>query len=186
MNKNRLVISRERMKGMQLVKRRLTDITPYGNNPRKNDKAAEAVKESIMQCGYIAPIILDENGVILAGHTRYKALQQLGHDEAECIIKEGLTEEQKRKYRLLDNKTNELAEWDFELLEMELAGLDFGELELDWGIDTDEPSTTEREDLSDEVKETFEVIVECASELQQEEVFYKLTQEGYTCRVLTL
>lgn len=97
MSKNRRVISRERMKEMQLVKRRLTDITPYGNNPRKNEKAAEAVKESIKQCGYIAPIILDENGVILAGHTRYKALQQLGRDEAECIIKEGLTEEQKRK-----------------------------------------------------------------------------------------
>lgn len=90
--------------------------------------------ESINQCGYIAPIIVDEDGVILAGHTRYKALVKLGREAVECIVKEGLTEEQKKKYRLLDNKTNELADWDLSLLAEELDGLDFGSLDLDWGI----------------------------------------------------
>ena len=94
--------------------------------------------ESINQCGYIAPIIIDEDGVILAGHTRYKALQKLGKTEVECIVKEGLTEEQKKKYRLLDNKTNELADWDMQLLAEELADLDFGALDLDWGLDLEE------------------------------------------------
>ena len=172
---------------MQLITKKLTEIKPYERNPRRNDGAVEAVAESIKQCGYIAPIIIDEDGVILAGHTRYKALKQLGKTEAECIVREGLTEEQKRKYRLLDNKTNELAEWDNALLEWELDGLDFGKLELDWGI-TEEATQTaaERKDLSDAVSSTFEVIIECESELQQEEVFYRLTEEGYTCRVLTL
>ena len=120
---------------MQLVTRLLKDIHPYPNNPRKNAGAVEAVAESIRQCGYVAPIIVDEEGVILAGHTRYKALQKVGYTEAQVIVKEGLTEEQKKKYRLLDNKTNELAGWDFDLLADELEGLDFGDLDLDWGLD---------------------------------------------------
>ena len=119
---------------MQLITMKLKDIRPYPNNPRKNDTAVEAVAESIRQCGYVAPIIVDENGVILAGHTRYKALKALGRAEAEVVVKEGLTEEQKKKYRLLDNKTNELATWDVELLTTELEGMDFGDLAVDWGL----------------------------------------------------
>lgn len=90
----------------------LWDIRPYENNPRNNDNAVEAVAESIRQCTYVQPIIVDERHVILAGHTRYKALQLLGYDSCECLIVEGLTEEQKRKFRYLDNKTGEAAEWD--------------------------------------------------------------------------
>lgn len=110
---------------MELVKKPLRDIVPYEKNPRKNDDAVAYVMESIKQCTYVAPIIVDEDGVILAGHTRYKALKKLGYKEADVLIKEGLTEEQKRKYRLLDNKTNEFAEWDDALLSEELAELDF-------------------------------------------------------------
>lgn len=62
---------------MEIVTRNLTDIHPYERNPRKNEKAVNAVAESIRQCGYVAPIIVDEDGVILAGHTRYKALKKL-------------------------------------------------------------------------------------------------------------
>lgn len=119
---------------MELKKIKLSEIKPYERNARKNDDAVEYVIKSIKQCEYIAPIILDDNNVILAGHTRYKALKKLGYKEAECVIKEGLTEEQKKKYRLLDNKTSEFAEWDFDLLEDELTDLDFGDLDIDWGI----------------------------------------------------
>lgn len=119
---------------MKLITMKLKDIRPYPNNPRKNDTAVEAVAESIRQCGYVAPIIVDESGVILAGHTRYKALKALGRAEAEVVVKEGLTEEQKKKYRLLDNKTNELATWDVDLLTAELEGMDFGDLAVDWGL----------------------------------------------------
>ena len=113
----------------------LSKIKPYERNARKNDHAVNAVAESIRQCGYVAPIIVDENYVILAGHTRWKALKKLGRNEAECAVKSDLTDEQKRKYRLLDNKTAELAEWDLDLLSTEIDGLDFGDLELDWGVD---------------------------------------------------
>ena len=136
---------------MTVQSKKLEEVHPYENNPRRNDGAVNAVAESIRQCGYIAPIIVDENGVILAGHTRYKALRQLGYQEADVVIKSGLTEEQKRKYRLLDNKTGELAEWDVDLLEMELDGLDFGSLDLDWGLssaeglDLDEAASTQSE-----------------------------------------
>ncbi len=123
---------------MELKSIPLTEICPYENNPRRNEAAVTAVAESIKQCGYVAPIIIDENNVILAGHTRYKALQLLEADCAEVLIKSGLTEEQKRKYRLLDNKTAELSGWDFDKLIMELEGLDFENLLIDWGIDTDE------------------------------------------------
>lgn len=109
---------------MKLEKLRLSEITPYANNPRKNDGAVNAVAESIRQCSYITPIIVDENHVIIAGHTRYKAQKALGEESAECLICDGLTEEQKKKYRFLDNKTGEKATWDLMKLEVELEGLD--------------------------------------------------------------
>ena len=124
---------------MQLIKKKLTEIKPYKRNPRINDNAVEAVKESIRQCEYVAPIVVDENGVILAGHTRYKALQEMGVDEIEVCVKSGLTEEQKKKYRILDNKTAELADWDLDLLVQELDGLDFDG--FDFGFEDNEDDT---------------------------------------------
>lgn len=109
---------------MKLERLKLAEVKPYGNNPRKNDGAVNAVAESIRQCSYITPIIVDENHVVIAGHTRYKALMALGEDSAECLICDGLTEEQKKKYRFLDNKTGEKATWDLMKLEVELEGLD--------------------------------------------------------------
>ena len=131
---------------MDIVKMRMEDIHPYQNNPRKNNQAVEAVAESIRQCGYVAPIIVDEDNVILAGHTRYKALKKLGYKTADVLIKSGMTEEQKKKYRLLDNKTGELAQWDYDLLAGELDGLDFGDLDLDWGIELEVPKEVQEDD----------------------------------------
>lgn len=107
----------------------LREVIPYENNPRNNDMAVDAVVESIRQCGYIAPIVVDENNIILAGHTRLKALKMLGKEKISVIQAVGLTEDQKKKYRLLDNKTSEIAEWDLDMLAQELEGLDF-----DWDV----------------------------------------------------
>ena len=79
---------------MQLVTKKLSEIRPYERNPRRNDPAMASVMESIQQCTYVAPIVVDEDGVILAGHTRYRALKKLKRKEAEVIVKAGLTEEQ--------------------------------------------------------------------------------------------
>lgn len=121
---------------MNFEKIKLAEIVPYKHNPRKNDDAVNAVAESIKQCSYIAPIIVDENHEILAGHTRYKALKSLGYEEASCLICEGLSEEQKKKYRYLDNKTGEKATWDLMLLESELEGIDLGDFDF-FGTEAD-------------------------------------------------
>ena len=153
---------------MEIKKIKLADIKPYENNARINDDAVDYVVKSIEQCEYIAPIILDENNVILAGHTRYKALKKLGYDEAECVIKEGLSDDQKRKYRLLDNKTTEFADWDFDILQSELDGLDFDDLDIDWGIPDLELNETsdyipEQEDVDIDNYESNRKEVECPS-----------------------
>lgn len=123
------------MENIKLETVNIDDVYPYPNNPRKNDDAVQAVAESIRQCGYISPIIVDEDYVILAGHTRYKALQLLGREQIQIAVAQGMSEEQKKKYRLLDNKLSELSKWNFDLLAEEIDGLDFGELDLSWGIE---------------------------------------------------
>lgn len=109
----------------EIVKLKLSEIIPYERNPRKNDAAVDDLVESIRQVGYRAKIIVDENNVILAGHTILKALKKLGWKEAEVNRITDMTEEQKKKYRLLDNKVGEKSEWDFDLLDWELQDLDW-------------------------------------------------------------
>lgn len=115
---------------MRLETVKTAEIKPYENNPRFNDNAVDAVAESIRQCTYIQPIIVDEDYVVLAGHTRLKALNRLGVLECQVLVCEGLTEEQKRKFRYLDNKTGEAAVWDIAKLEEEIEDLDLGELDF--------------------------------------------------------
>ena len=100
---------------------------------RTPDTNAQLVAESIAQVGYITPIVIDENNLILAGETRLKALKKRGVKRDKVLQVVGLTEEQKKKYRLLDNKVGEIAEWDTELLAAELAAVDFGA--FDFGFD---------------------------------------------------
>lgn len=117
----------------EYIKMSIDQLIPYENNPRKNDEAVPYVEESINQVGYITPIVIDENNIILSGHTRLKALMANGEQEEIEVLKvSGLSDEQKRKYRLLDNKTGEKEEWDFSKLEEELADLDFGDFDFDF------------------------------------------------------
>lgn len=88
------------------------EIKPYLNNPRKNEEAVEAVMASIKRNGYLDPIEVDETGVILSGHTRYKALIRLKWTQIPVIMVTGLSEEQKIEYRILANRTGEVAKWD--------------------------------------------------------------------------
>ena len=115
---------------MELFQIPLDQLKPYPNNPRYNDDAIDAVTESIDQVGYITPIIVDENFQILAGHSRWKSLHQIGEEIIDVILVQGLTEEQKRKFRLLDNKTAEIATWDLDKLQKELDMVDFGDFDF--------------------------------------------------------
>ena len=108
---------------MQIIYKKVEDLKVYENNPRNNDKAVDAVAESILQFGFKVPIVIDKNDVIVCGHTRLKASKKLGLDTVPCIVADDLTEEQIKAFRLADNKTAELAEWDFNALEKELAEL---------------------------------------------------------------
>lgn len=134
----------------------LAALIPYENNPRHNDEAVDDVMESIRQTDNLDPIEIDENGVILSGHTRKKALQELGFTETEVVRISGLTEEQKRKYRLLANKTNEISEWDFEKLREELEDLDFNGWDFGWPeTESEDPDPeTFTEDEAPEAEET--------------------------------
>ena len=119
----------------KLITMKLSDIIPYKNNPRNNRKAVSTVKESIRQVGYNNPIIIDENNVILAGHTRRLSLIESGETEVQVLQILGLSDTKKKKFRLLDNKVGEFASWDYVALTQELATLDFQGMDLDWGLD---------------------------------------------------
>lgn len=108
---------------MKIVQRKISDITPYDRNPRINDIAVDAVARSIHEFGFRQPIVVDDHGVILAGHTRWKAAQKLGLDTVPVHVATGLSEAQARAYRIADNKVAELAEWDTDILTTELMDL---------------------------------------------------------------
>lgn len=96
------------------------ELIPYENNPRLNDYAVDYVAESIQNYGFKVPIIIDKNNVIVAGHTRLKAAQQLGIKEVPCIIADDLTDEQIKAFRIADNKVSDFSLWDNTLLLQEL------------------------------------------------------------------
>jgi len=124
---------------MKIELRPLGDIKPYPGNPRVNDGAVDAVAESIRRFGFRQPIVVDADGVIICGHTRWKAAQKLALVKVPVHVAKDLTPEQIRAYRIADNSTAQVAEWDFDTLPVELAALkDTG---IDWtqlGFDADE------------------------------------------------
>lgn len=115
---------------MNIVEKRLNELKPYENNPRINDGAVKFVKNSIEEFGFKVPIVIDKNGVIVAGHTRYKASQELGLETVPCVVADDLTDEQVKAFRIADNKTAEKASWDLDALKTEMEELE----EID-GID---------------------------------------------------
>ena len=122
---------------LEVVQTLVGDIKPYQNNPRHNDEAVDAVANSIREFGFQQPIVVDKDGVIIAGHTRYKAAKRLGLKTVPVVVAD-LTEEKANAYRLADNKTGELATWDFDALDIELGNI---EMDMgDFGFDVDQPS----------------------------------------------
>ena len=85
---------------MEIVSRSIDSIKPYEKNPRKNDDAVKYVAESIKQFGFKVPIVIDSDGIIVAGHTRYKAAKKLKLEEVPCIVADDLTEEQVKAFKI--------------------------------------------------------------------------------------
>lgn len=125
---------------------------PYKRNPRKNENAVDAVAASIKEFGFKIPIVIDDNYEIVAGHTRLKAATKLGLETVPCIIADDLTPEQIKAFRLADNKTAELAEWDLDLLDLELD-----EIPLDMSLFgfTPTENVSERYEAHPSLKELF-------------------------------
>jgi len=115
---------------MKIELRPLVDITPYENNPRINDGAVDAVAASLREFGFRQPIVVDTEGVIVCGHTRYKAALKLGLEKAPVHVAKDLSPAQIKAYRIADNKSGELAEWNFDLLPIELGELQAMEFDL--------------------------------------------------------
>jgi hypothetical protein len=124
---------------MKVEQWQLSQLRPYEQNPRNNDDAVDTVAASIREFGFRQPIVVDENGVIIVGHTRFKAAQKLRLTEVPVHVASGLSAEQIRAYRIADNKSSELAEWDFDLLPVELAALKDANYDIAMlGFDVDE------------------------------------------------
>ena len=109
----------------QIEYKKLSEIQPYDNSPRRNDEAAKAVAASIKEFGFQSPIIVDKDMVIIAGHTRYKAAKRLKLDTVPVVVASELTPEQVKAYRIADNSTGEVAEWEINLLMGELATIGY-------------------------------------------------------------
>ena len=109
---------------MEIVYKKLSELIPYENNPRKNDEAVDAVAASISEFGWKVPVVIDTDNVVVAGHTRLKAAKKLGIEDIPCIVANDLSEEQIKAFRLADNKVSELAGWDFAQLAIEMSNID--------------------------------------------------------------
>jgi ParB-like chromosome segregation protein Spo0J len=164
-------------------------VKPYGNNPRVNDSAVGAVAKSIEEFGFRQPIVVDKEGAIVVGHTRWKAARKLGLKTVPVHVATDLTPAQARAYRIADNKTAELAEWDDGRLATELEALRHanGNLEA-LAFTPKELATllgTAQDSNSLQYAMNYEVIVECSDEAEQRRVYEKMSKEEYRCRVLT-
>ena len=111
------------MKEQQISYRDISEIHPYEHNPRNNDAAVEPVAQSIKNFGFRVPILIDREGTIIAGHTRYKAAHLLGMERVPCILVDDLSDEQVRAYRIADNKVAEASSWDEDILRIEMEAL---------------------------------------------------------------
>lgn len=173
---------------MEIIELSLEQLKPYNKNPRKNDKAIKYVANSIKEFGFKNPIIIDKDNVIIAGHTRYEASKKLGLEKVPCIMASDLSEEQVKAFRLADNKVSEISEWDNDLLLDELndiINIDMSAFNFDINVDLDDIVEKDIEDKAN-YNENYSIIVKCENDVELEETFYKLTQEGYKCQISTL
>lgn len=157
---------------MEFVDKKLSEITPYKNNPRNNDEAVEPVAESIKEFGFKVPIVVDKNGEIVNGHTRYKAAQKLGLETVPVIVADDLSEEQIKAFRLADNKVSEIAVWDLDLLNEELNDI----LDLDMSVfgfelEIDDENQENLDADFEEIEDDSVLIVEAESEEELEKLY---------------
>lgn len=162
------------------------DLIPYDKNTKKHDDVQiNNVAESIKQYGFVQPIVIDKNNVVVIGHCRLLAAKKLKMQEVPCVCVDDLTEEQVKALRIVDNKSNE-SSWDFDFLADELAEINLDAFNFDFGVNfgDDDTEIKEREEIA--LNESISVVVECADDEEAETIFEKLNEEGYKCHISTL
>lgn len=154
---------------MKITEMQLDKLHPYENNPRNNADAIEKVANSIREFGFLVPIVVDKNGVIAAGHTRYEAAKLLGLEKVPCVMASDLSDEQVRAFRLADNKVAEIAAWDFGKLNEELASLsdkfnfkDFGFNAFSQDFSTEMDSEGGEGEPAEEDDDNYRIVYEIA------------------------
>ena len=152
----------------------ISDLIPYERNPRKNDKAVKKVAASLERFGLVKnSVVVDENMVLITGHTTLKAMQSLGWTACPAVTQVfGLTEEEKRAYRIADNKLGELAEWDLDLLAGELASLDEIGFDVELtGFDTDTLAEMYPSEKLEVAEDDYEPPAEIETNIQRGDLF---------------
>ena len=177
----------------------IVDLIPYANNSRvHSDEQVNQIAASIKEFGFLNPIIIDGDNGIIAGHGRVMAANKLGVKELPCVDASHLTEAQRKAYVIADNKLALNAEWDFDLLKIEIESLQEGDFKLDLlGFDVDElngilgfddiaeeDEEESEQDYEDKYKEQYGVIIMCKSAEEQEKIFNKMQQNGYEVKVV--
>lgn len=183
---------------MNIIEKRIDDLIMYENNPKiHTDEQIDKIAKSIeLTKGLRQPIVIDKNNVIVVGHGRVQAAMQLGYETVPCELADDLTEEEIRAYRLIDNELAK-GESDLDLLEQELASFNdidmgefFDELEKEnvSSSEGEQISGSEQPNLSSNFnyKEQYGVIVMCKDEREQEKIYTRLTDEGFSCKVVAV
>jgi hypothetical protein len=163
------------------------ELKPYKKNNKKHeDFDVGEIAKSIEKYGMVDPIGIWKGNVIVEGHGRLLACKKLGIDTVPCIRLDHLTDEQRREYAIVHNKSSELALYDFDNLADELAEINLDAFNFDFGVsfDDDDTETKEREEIA--LNESISVVVECADDEEAETIFEKLSEEGYKCHISTL
>ena len=175
---------------MEIIYKTVDELIPYEKNPRKNSKAVKYVANSIENFGFKVPIVIDENNVVVCGHTRLLACKKLGLEKVPCIIADDLTDEQIKAFRLADNKVSEKAEWDFDLLNEEIddiLSLDMSDFGFDiFSMDdiNELDGYNEKEDEREHFSKTFVFPIEkkkqiiCYLKKHQNEIVEQIIKES--------
>ena len=179
--------------------KRVDDLIPYVNNSRTHsDEQVTQVAASIKEFGFTNPILIDENNGIIAGHGRLMAAKKLKLEQVPTITLVGLSDAQRKAYVIADNKLALNAEWDFDLLKIEIESLQEDDFKLDLlsfdvdelngilGFDdiAEEDEEEPEQDYKDNYKEQYGVIIMCKSAEEQEKIFNKMQQNGYEVKVV--
>jgi uncharacterized protein YaaQ len=166
----------------------IDEIRLLEKNPRINDPAAVKLAELIKENGFRKPIVIDENGIVRAGNTAYKAAKILQMVNIPAVRSAFISEAQAMKYVISDNKASEYSSWNYEILRelVSLHKLDKGKARLSAGLTDSDMRRLFEVKKQQALEHRIEVVVSCTDEQDAQKVFNILSKDGYKCRVLSL